>query len=207
MRSFSSRRRSSACRSCPRRGARPRCCARAGSDRPAPKRRAPARATAPPRPLEAALFDHAAGRQVRHPASGIERVEIGHAEQMIDHRPHRFGGVAAAPIGLADPVADLGLIVVAAAVAAGADQGAAFGLGGDGEGPAAFLLGERLDPGPCVVDAVGMRDQRRHLGDFAIIRETGDYFCVIESRRAQKQPLGLEHGRARASRGNTASHL
>jgi hypothetical protein len=39
-----------------------------------------------------------------------------------------------------------------------------------------------------------MRNSARILGDAAIVGERGYRFCVLEARRTQNEPLGLEDG-------------
>ena len=47
-----------------------------------------------------------------------------------------------------------------------------------------------------VRERVGMRNAQRVLGDAAVVAEGGDRGGVLEPRRAQHQPLGLEDGNA-----------
>ena len=50
------------------------------------------------------------------------------------------------------------------------------------------------DPLPRVGDGVGMRDADGILGDAPVVDERGYLLSVLEARRAQAQPLGLEDG-------------
>jgi hypothetical protein len=108
--------------SCPRRARTPRCAVEAeavGRHRGAQRAHA---AEARARPLEAALLQHAARGDVRDAAGSGERFEIRRGEGVVDHGAHGLRAVAAAPEGLAGPVADFRDRLVAPFVAANADE-------------------------------------------------------------------------------------
>jgi hypothetical protein len=112
------------------------------------------------------------------------------AKRIVDHRTHRFGREAAAPIGRAEPIPKLGRIL-ARIDAAGADQ-----LAVKHHDEAGFAVApvhgryELLGVG----DAVGMRDASRVRGNTAVVGENRNRLYVLVTRRAQRQPLGLEDG-------------
>ena len=110
---------------------------------------------------------------------------------MIDHGARRLGGVAVAPVGRAQPIAEVGRRAVELGQAAGADR---FLIEGDQERQFAPGLVDLLDEILGVGELIGMGNARRVLGDAAVVRELGNGFGVLEARRAQDQPLGLEDG-------------
>src|SRR5580700_2218982 len=59
-------------------------------------------------PLEAAFLQHPARGRIVDAGAGYERVMLEVAESVVDQGAHRFGGKTAAPIGHAEPVAELG---------------------------------------------------------------------------------------------------
>src|ERR1700681_3854647 len=71
-------------------------------------------------PLEAALLDYPARSGVDDPAARGDGLEPRVGEGVINHRAHRLGGKTIVPVGLAGPVAELGLGLAAVGVAAGA---------------------------------------------------------------------------------------
>ncbi len=114
------------------------------------------------------------------------------AEGMIDHCAHRLGGVTAAPIVRAEPIADLGR-VLARFDTADADQ---LAVVGNDEGRFAVLPVDRRDKALRIVDAIRMRNARGILRDAAVVDEAHDGFDVAAARRAQHEPLGVEDGHA-----------
>src|ERR1700694_5265389 len=61
-----------------------------------------------PAELEAAFLDDAAGARIARPVGAPEDEDLLVGEDVVDQRLARFGGEAAAPIGLADPAGGLG---------------------------------------------------------------------------------------------------
>src|SRR5580700_11400145 len=61
-------------------------------------------------PLEAAFLQHPARGRIADAGAGNERFVLEISESMVDQGARGFGGEAAAPIGHAEPVADLGSI-------------------------------------------------------------------------------------------------
>jgi hypothetical protein len=110
------------------------------------------------------------------------------AEGMIDHRAHRLGGVAVAPIGRAQPVPELQAILTRID-AAYSDQGA---VENDCKCHAAVLTVRRRDELLGVIGAVGMGNAGGVLRHAAIAGETNDRGNVAAAWGAQRQPLGLE---------------
>ena len=142
-------------------------------------------------PLEAAFLQHAARRRIADPRAGTQRGVVLASEGVIDQRAHRFGGVAVAPERRADPVADLRLRPFAQIEAAGADD---IVIAQDQK---CFFAGPRVgggDPLHRVGKLVRMRNAQCVLCDAAIIGERGYGFSVLDARRTQNKPLGLEDG-------------
>src|SRR5207237_2231473 len=75
-------------------------------------------------PLEAAFFEHAARGRIAHARPGNERVVAEVGEGMVDHGARGFGGIAVAPVGHAEHIAELGRLPVAPRDPAGAEEGA-----------------------------------------------------------------------------------
>src|SRR5262249_8624739 len=140
-------------------------------------------------PLEAALLQHPARGRIAHPRAGDEHVAAEIAEGMIDDRARGLGGVALAPVAHAEPIAEFGLGPVALVDPAGADDPAT--LRGDQEyGLAAGVGGG--NEGPGVRQRIGMRDAQRVLGDPAVVGQHRDSLGVLEPRRSQGEPPGLD---------------
>src|SRR5712692_490259 len=55
-------------------------------------------------PLESAFLQHAPRRWIGHARRRLQRVVLEIAERMVDERVHRFGRIAFAPMGPAEPV-------------------------------------------------------------------------------------------------------
>ena len=114
-------------------------------------------------------------------------------ERMIDQRAHRFGGIAAAPVGHAEPIADL-RTVIAEVDAATADQ---LAFSGDDEcGSTVSPVRRSGDGSVRIVDAVRMRKTRRVRRDAHVIGKVRDGRCVLALRRTQNEPLGRQRGNA-----------
>src|SRR5665811_2266760 len=104
----------------------------------------------------------------------------------------RLGGIALAPKRQAEPVAELRRLILLQHHATGADDRSvaqrdqehrlAAGLVGAGN----ETLGIR--------HFVRMRNARRVFGDAAVVGERRYRFSVLEARRAQGKPLGIEDG-------------
>src|SRR5262249_39671182 len=147
-----------------------------------------------PGPLEAAFLQHPPRGRVGDARAGLQRLELEILERVLDQRAHRLGGVAATPIGYAEPDAELrrgagGARPLAQLEPAGADQRPVGER--DRERPLrirAVGCGEK-----ClgILARIGMRDARGVLRDAALVREHRDLLHVLETRRAQHEPLGL----------------
>src|SRR4029077_16166210 len=72
-------------------------------------------------PLKAALLQHPPRGRIADAGASLQRRMAEIAKGVIDHRAHRFRGIAAAPMGGAKPIADLGN-ALARLDAAGADH-------------------------------------------------------------------------------------
>ena len=57
--------------------------------------------------LEAAFLDHPPRGGVRHPAARVDPLDLARAERQVDEGVRGLGGIALAPVGLAEPVAEL----------------------------------------------------------------------------------------------------
>ena len=121
--------------------------------------------------------------------------EVG--ERVIDHRVQRFGRVALAPIGCAQPVAELGRIVLAHDAAGAGDRAV---MQRDHEHGVADGLVRCRNEALGIRRAIRMRNARRVLGNAAIVGERCDRFSVLEARGAQGKPLGLEDGNTRLAK-------
>src|SRR5262249_24983664 len=84
----------------PRRRPPPRPRARAPPPRPPPQPHAPA-------PVNTPFPHHPPRGRVGDARAGLQRLELEILERVVDQRAHRLGGVAAAPIGNAEPDAEL----------------------------------------------------------------------------------------------------
>ena len=107
---------------------------------------------------------------------------------MIDERAHRLSGIAAAPVGHAEPVADL-RAVIARVDAAAADQLALLRNHECGSAVPPVRGGNEL---LGIGDAVRMRNTRRVHRDAFVIGETRDGLGVFALRGTQYEPLGRE---------------
>src|SRR6185437_7161914 len=96
---------------------------------------------------------------------GLECLMPQIVESMIDQRAHRFGGIAAAPVGQAEPIADL-RAVIAEVDAATADQ---LAFSGDDECGSTVSPVRAGDESVRIVDAVRMRNARRVRRDAHVI--------------------------------------
>src|SRR5581483_578833 len=145
-------------------------------------------------PLEAALLQHAARRRVGDASGRLQRVAFEVGEGVVDHRAHRLGGVALAPMLDAEPVADLWRMPVDLREAAGADH-RLVPLPGERDEEDGLVGGShRGDEVLGIGEPVRMRNACRVLGDAAVVRQRGYDFSVPKARRAQHEPRGLEDG-------------
>ena len=119
------------------------------------------------------------------------------AECVVDHGPPRFCGVAPAPIGHPEPIAEL-QPVLARLDAARTDQGAAEQ---NDKASFAVTLIDGRNKLFGIADAIRIRDARRVLRDAAVVGQHGNRFNVLVTRCAQRQPLGLEDGNTALSPG------
>src|SRR5580658_5471944 len=140
-------------------------------------------------PLEAAFLQHPARGRIVNARAGYQRVMLEIAERVVDQSARGFGGKAAAPIGHAEPVTQLGSVFTQLD-AADADRRAVVR---DGEARFAFALVGGGDELLGVFDGVGMRNARCIRGDTAIVGERCDRFGVAAARRAQHEPRGGEN--------------
>src|SRR5262245_2164688 len=141
-------------------------------------------------PLEAALLEHAARGRVRDACVGLESVETQIAKGVIDQRARGFGGEALAPIGHAQPVADLGGVVPVALEAAAADERAV----GERDGKRDFA-GARFNTAQEILgigERVGVRHARGVLGNATVVGEPRHGAGVRALQGAQAKPLGFE---------------
>ena len=144
-------------------------------------------------PGEAELGDDARRRRIVAEMAGRQIGEAAGLERVQDQDAHRFARIAHPPIRLADPIAELGMVVAEGAIAGAADQCArpldhehdAF-LAGDGAGEP--LGGHLL--------AIGMRDRAGHAGDVEIAGEQADPRRIRKERQPQYESWRSDaHGR------------
>ena len=110
--------------------------------------------------------------------------EIGKAidlEGMFDQRGGRLGGVAASPIGLADPIAELGVELVQPAVARATDH---LAVEQDGKDHALFACAHAGNPLRSHLPAIGMRNGASHAGNVIVAGQQADAPSVCKLRRA-----------------------
>ena len=111
--------------------------------------------------------------------------EIGEAarlEGMQDERADGLGGIAHAPIRLADPITELGMVLAEGTVAGAADQRAGSRNGEHHP----FLAGKDAgDPLGRLLLAVGVRNSARHARDVIVAGKQANTGRVCKERRAQ----------------------
>jgi len=112
------------------------------------------------------------------------------AERIIDDRARRFGHEAVAPIAGAPPVTELRALVTRID-SASADQGAVEHQDETGFAVSQVDVGDEL---LRVRKPVRMRNAGRVLCDPAVVSEYRNRLYVLVTRRAKRQPFGLEDG-------------
>ncbi|SIT57465.1 conserved hypothetical protein [Mesorhizobium prunaredense] len=138
--------------------------------------------------LEAAFVDDPARGRIDHPRRGMQHLDRRLLEGEVDQRMRGLRRIAALPVGLADPVAELQPAI--GGVEAGAsDEG--FGAGqGQGIGNAGPARCRHRKEGACLGLAIGVRHAGQHFGDMAIFGEHHQLLDIAFARRPQDQPLG-----------------
>src|SRR5580704_15176055 len=140
-------------------------------------------------PLEAAFLQHPARGRIVDARAGYQRFMLEVAERVVDQGARGFGGKTAAPIGHAEPVAELGPVFTQVD-AAHADRPA---VERDGEACLALALVDGGDELLGVLDRVGMRNARGVRRDAAVVDECRNRFDVAATRGAQHEPCGGEN--------------
>ncbi|CAH2403830.1 conserved hypothetical protein [Mesorhizobium ventifaucium] len=138
--------------------------------------------------LEAAFVDDPARGRIDDPRRGMQYLDSRPLEGEVDERMRGLRRIAALPVGLADPVAEL--------------QPAIGGVEA-GTTDESFGTGKRQgigDPGParhrhrqedaCLGLAIGVRHAGQHFGDVAVVGEHHQLLDIAFARRPQDQPLG-----------------
>src|ERR1700722_8544314 len=141
-------------------------------------------------PLECAFLQHAARRRIAHAGARLQRLMPQVAEGVIDDRASGLGHETVAPIAGAKPIAEL-CAFVARIDPASADQGAVQHQDETGFAVALVHVGDELFG---IREPVGMRNARCIFGDAAVVREHRNRLYVLVTRRAKRQPFGLEDG-------------
>ena len=136
-------------------------------------------------PLEAALFQHPPRNRVADARTGLQRLVLEIAESVVDHRAHCLGRIAAAPIGHAEPIADLGA-ALAWIDAASADQLAIERMTNVASPSRLLTAAMNCSASSSRRDAAGGPCSRRCAGRW----RSGDRLCVRATRRTQNEPLG-----------------
>src|SRR5580692_6971872 len=139
-------------------------------------------------PLEAAFLQHPARGRIVDARAGYQRFMLEVAERVVDQGARGFGGKTAAPIGHAEPVAELGP-VFAQVDAADADRRA---VERNDKTRFALALVDSSDELLGVLDRVRMRNARGVRGDAAIVDESRNRFDVAATRSTQHEPCGGE---------------
>src|SRR5579885_1062424 len=139
----------------------------------------------PPLGHEAELGDDPRRGRVVGEMADREIIESIHLEGMDDKRAHRLARISPAPVGLADPVAELGVVAAEGAIAGAPDQGPRRR---DPEHHA-LLSGERArDPFGGLLLAIGVRNGARHAGDVVVAGKKRDPLGISKLERPQKEP-------------------
>jgi hypothetical protein len=150
------------------------------------------------RPLEgeAALLQDSPGSRIDHPR---RRGELGLArigEEGVDERPGRLRRQALAPMGRAEPIAEMGSAVLGGRPDPDhADRSVGPPLRSDGELQSVAvrvgLPGVEHEP-LGILRRIGMRDARRHLRDRFLAGQTRDGLSVREAGPPQPKPPGFQ---------------
>src|SRR6516225_1063340 len=142
------------------------------------------------RPLERAFLQHTPRRRIRNPGARLQRLVPEVAERIINDCARRFGHEAMAPVTSAEPIAKLRALVTRID-STSADQGAV-----EHQDEAGFAV-PQVDVGDELLGfrkPVRMRNTGRIFCDPAVVSEHRNRLYVLVTRRAKRQPFGLEDG-------------
>src|SRR5688572_11447847 len=143
---------------------------------------------------EAALLEHPPRGRIHDPRRRGELPRLRIGEEGVDQRPGGFRGVALAPMGAADPVAEMGNAVLGARLDSDRPD-RAVALAGDREreaGPFRVVAPGAQHEGFDIADRQRMRDPRRHLGYGFLTGEADGGLGIGAARPAQPETAGLK---------------